>query len=319
MRSDDSRLSPDETTVVVSIVVPAYNELENLPGLLDTLEVLRDDKRFEILVVDNGSTDDTAGIARTRGVRVLRIDRLPVGAGRNVGARQSTGTVLAFLDADVLVTKEWEAAIKRLADSGSLNTITGDVYDTVQPPSWIERHWFGAHYAAGAHRYINAGNLIISRNDFLKIGGFSESMIAGEDVEFCRRAASLQVSLRPDRDFRVLHKGYPATISGFIAREAWHGRGEFISPKAFLGSRIAALTLAFTISHLAVVAFLLSGKWSLAAMAAGSIMALCLTCSMWKWRNASFGSRLANAIIFYFYFIGRSIAGIRDVLSTRER
>lgn len=83
----------------LSIILPAKNEAAALPGLLASLRALY--PQAELMVVDDGSTDDTTGIAQTHGARVVRHPySMGNGGAIKSGARAATGDVLVFMDAD---------------------------------------------------------------------------------------------------------------------------------------------------------------------------------------------------------------------------
>lgn len=296
----------------ISIVIPAFDEAIDLPTLLESLAPVRHDPEFEVIVVDNGSTDNTAEIARAHGTNVVSMKRSRVGAGRNRGANAARGDLLAFLDADVIVTPQWLSDIRAVAASPS-DVITGDVYDIVDKPSWIERHWFGAFYVRGAKSYLNGGNLVISRQNFAKVGGFDEQMISGEDVDFCQRAAAIGIRVSPNRKLRVLHKGYPSTAAQFIRREAWHGRSDFTSIRSFLASPVAVAAAIFAAFHIVLAVALIVQHWVAVGAAILGIASLCLLSAFWKWRCVGWKSRLVNAGVFYLYFDGRALAGGREL------
>src|SRR5450759_1873023 len=93
---------------MISIIVPAYNEEALLAGTLRALRVSADavGAPYEIIVVDDGSTDRTAEIARGHGARVVGVNVRQIGAARNAGAKVAVGDLLVFVDADTLVTSE---------------------------------------------------------------------------------------------------------------------------------------------------------------------------------------------------------------------
>ena len=89
----------------VSLVIPAFNEEDFLPALLDTVGEARahysgDQDAIEVVVADNCSTDGTAEIAADRGCTVASVERRRIAAARNVGARTARGDIVAFVDAD---------------------------------------------------------------------------------------------------------------------------------------------------------------------------------------------------------------------------
>src|SRR5688572_31260913 len=92
----------------LSLVVPAWNEAERLPRLLDSIDAARArwreaggrDSDIEIIVADDGSTDATAAIAAARGARVAPAGKRLIAGARNAGAAVARGELLAFVDAD---------------------------------------------------------------------------------------------------------------------------------------------------------------------------------------------------------------------------
>lgn len=301
-------------SVSLSIVVPAHNEAVDLPQLLASLRPLIGEPGCELIVVDSGSTDATSELAAKAGARVIQIPRSPPGNGRNVGAQAASGRLLAFLDADVIVTPEWISRIQGLAaNDGVQGVLTGDVYDVVENPSWLECCWFGAIYRRGADRYLNGGNLILRSEDFAKAGGFDAELISGEDVEFCERAALRGLSVRPDRRLRVLHAGYPSSSAAFIKRESWHGRGDFRTMRSLMRSPVAIAAVVFLFAHLLLLASVVMRRWDLAAAAAAAIVLCCAGSSWRKWRREPVHIRLMNALVFYLYFTGRSLAAVREL------
>src|SRR5262245_2867285 len=92
---------------MISFVIPAYNE-ELLLGR--TLDAVNDAggalaQPYEVIVVDDASTDRTAAIARERGARVVPVKHRQIAATRNSGAREAAGEMLIFVDADTVVTR----------------------------------------------------------------------------------------------------------------------------------------------------------------------------------------------------------------------
>jgi glycosyltransferase involved in cell wall biosynthesis len=292
---------------LLSIVVPAFNEQRDLPSLLKSLRPFKADPRVEVLVVDNGSFDDTGQIAIDLGAQVVRIARTTVAAARNIGARAARGRVLAFLDADIVVTELWRGEIIRLADDLEWRgEISGDVCDVAPAPSWIEQHWFRAIYERGSRNYMNSGNLVIVRDDFLAIGGFDEALVTGEDSDLCLRGVARGMTLTPRRALHAHHLGYPRTLSQFMRREAWHGRGDFASLRSAVRSPVALAAFAFMVLHASAFVALILGEVAIVLGALGAVAGLCLLASFRKFRKASLTSRLINAAIYYCYFAGRT-------------
>ena len=178
---------------VISVIIPAHNEQRFLPGLLDSLrEHLEVD--VEIVVVDCGSTDNTADVARRYPCKLIRNDKKQTpSTTRNIGVEAASGQILVFLDADVVVTACWGARLTELARSSGVQAgrfVTGDQYHISKEPAWIERFWFEPLRKVPKD-YINGGNLITTRLLFDEVGGFDTRLETGEDVDFCHRAVAM--------------------------------------------------------------------------------------------------------------------------------
>lgn len=218
------------TTVTVSVVIPAFNEEHHLPRCLDALrrQTLGRD-RFEVILVDNGSTDATVAVAEAAAalsagppLRVVSRERCSISAVRNYGAELAQGRVLAFLDADCIPPPGWlEAALAMQPVAG----IWGAHYRVPANATWVGRVW--AQYQAveqeGPATFVPGGDLLVSQEDFATIGGFDEQVRTSEDVEICARATKLGMGVVAYRELAVWHEGTPRTLRGFYRQNRWHG------------------------------------------------------------------------------------------------
>src|SRR5512143_1531574 len=97
--------------MTISVVIPAYNEEKYLPRTLESLKKL-DRKPDEIVVVDGGSTDKTASIAREHGATVITVAHRGIGFARDKGLMKATGDIVAYTDADTVVPHDWLTKIE---------------------------------------------------------------------------------------------------------------------------------------------------------------------------------------------------------------
>lgn len=174
-------------TARLSLVIPAFNEAALLPRLLDTVDAAR--ARFvhgpdavEVIVADNSSTDATAAIAAARGCRVASISKRMIGSARNGGAALATAPILCFTDADMQIHPDSFNAIERaLADpkvAGGATGITMErwsagiaaTFALLLPFVWLTR--------------MDTGVVFCRRDDFIRIGGYSEVRSFAEDIDF---------------------------------------------------------------------------------------------------------------------------------------
>jgi len=185
----------------ISVVIPAYNEEQYLGRCLQALrEQTYPPSQFEIVVVDNGSTDATAEIARRFGARVVYEPRKGVARARQTGFLESRGTIIASTDADTIVPPDWLA---RIAAHFEADPALGGVYG---PVYWHDGHLYqrlairypitwGLALSNRVGRSLWWGsNFAVRRGIFHAAGGFPVNWASGEDTD---------LSLRVNRIARV--------------------------------------------------------------------------------------------------------------------
>ena len=168
---------------MISFIVPAYNEEAELPGTLRAIHSAATGYAYEIVLVNDGSTDATAAIGERLGARVISIERRQIAAARNAGARAARGDIFIFVDADTRIGPEHvrdaiEALENGFAGGGGRLAFDGEI------PPWgkVMFHvfsvlYFGLNLGAGAF-------LFTTRENFFAAGGFDEIYFAGEEVFF---------------------------------------------------------------------------------------------------------------------------------------
>ncbi|HEV7523192.1 MAG TPA: glycosyltransferase [Candidatus Angelobacter sp.] len=215
--------------ISISIIIPALNEEKMIGRCLDSLTQLtlaRD--RFEVLVVDNGSRDKTLDIAdsfRDRlNLRILQQSDVRISALRNLGAHAALGKILAFLDADCLAPADWLDRILALASTNGAGVL-GAHYLLPEDSSWVGRTWHRYQEApkSGEISHVPAGDLVMRREDFFKLGGFDEAIQTNEDYELCERARKAGMHVRAFPQIAVVHLGTAQSLSVFFRKQAWHG------------------------------------------------------------------------------------------------
>lgn len=169
----------------LSVIIPAYNEAAYIGRLLDSLAVAKQQlaagREAEVIVVDNGSTDGTAAIARERGATVVEEPERKIAAVRNAGARSARGRTLVFIDADNVASLNLLAEIDRMMQSGRY--VGGGV--EVLPDRWSAgiaityAFFWTSFWLLG----LSAGVIYASREAFDAVGGFDPALYAGEDAK----------------------------------------------------------------------------------------------------------------------------------------
>lgn len=176
----------------LSIIIPAYNEEKFLPGTIDCINRAKEylPKRavrfVELFVIDNNSTDHTAGIARAFGAEVLSEPIHNIAKLRNVGAKAAKGDILVFVDADTMLP---ETLFLRIVQVMSNPTCIGGAVDTLyRPIRFLPRKYLQLWRLAGKLARMAQGATQFCRRDIcLSIGGYDEKLYMGEDVDFYRR------------------------------------------------------------------------------------------------------------------------------------
>jgi glycosyltransferase involved in cell wall biosynthesis len=172
---------------MISIIIPAYNEEALLDGTLAAVSAAAAtlDSSYEIIVVDDGSTDRTAAIARAHGARVVSVNLRQIAAARNAGAREASGDQLLFVDADTFVTPEVLRGAVSSMRAGAVGGGAGARQDSNDPPwgppvfavaGWLMRR---AGWAAGCFMFVRA-------DVFRLAGGFDERYFASEEIHLSR-------------------------------------------------------------------------------------------------------------------------------------
>jgi glycosyltransferase involved in cell wall biosynthesis len=198
---------------MISFIVPAHNEElwigKCLGSIRTSMEGLAEP--YEVIVVDDASTDATPRIAGQMGARILRVEHRKISAVRNAGARSAGGEVFFFVDADTQVNERAVRAALAAVRSGAAGG--GCVFDFDGPePLWARIILFFAVLAARLIRWVGGCFLFCTREAYNATGGFSESLYAGEDLAFVQalKKVGTFVVLKP----KVLSSGRKLRVAG---------------------------------------------------------------------------------------------------------
>lgn len=221
----------------VSVIVPTKDRAEELDGCLASLSALDYPREsLEVIVVDDGSTDDTADVAR-RYPCVYRANERNRGQSycRNLGARAATGEILAFIDSDCVASPGWLSDLVPLFSWPRVAAAGGYVagyYDG----SRLDRYEQAASSLNMGERvilmtddrtmaYLPTCNLLVRRDAYLSIGGLREEMRVGEDVDLCWRLRKAGGYLIYSPTGTVSHR-HRRRLRGMLAQRAAYGTSE---------------------------------------------------------------------------------------------
>jgi glycosyltransferase involved in cell wall biosynthesis len=171
---------------MLSFIVPAHNEEvwigRCISAIRSALESIHEP--YEIIVVDDASSDATASIGRQQGAQVIRVEHRQISGTRNAGARQAHGDVLFFVDADTLVNAP---AIQSALRSVRAGAVGGGCFPRFEGwlPLWVRLFVPVLERLSRWWHFLPSGAcLYCTRSAFERTGGFNEDYYAAEDVVF---------------------------------------------------------------------------------------------------------------------------------------
>ena len=172
---------------MISFIIPAYNEELLLGPTLRALQAAAQavGEPYEVIVVDDDSTDRTAAVAEENGARVVKVAHRQIAATRNSGARDARGDVLIFVDADTVVN----AAVVRAAVQALHDGAVGggcDLRFDGRLPFWAKLFVLLFRPIYRLARIASGSFLFCTRQAFEAVGGFDESLFAAEELAMSR-------------------------------------------------------------------------------------------------------------------------------------
>lgn len=228
----------------ISFIIPALNEEKNISRAIRSIKRCMPESMYEIIVVDNGSSDNTKGVAESEGAKVFVDDTETIGGLRNLGYKQSSGSIIAFIDSDIELSDDWynnfKVSLRNWPKSQLI--VSGSSYLVLENATFIEKNWF-AKFPKANITYINSGHMVTTRKMFEVLNGFDRNLKTSEDYDFCQRAKRAGGSIIIDTNLKAYHHGFPKKIKDFIIREAWHGKSDISTIEQFFTSKTAIASL----------------------------------------------------------------------------
>ncbi|MBX3350969.1 MAG: glycosyltransferase [Nitrospira sp.] len=179
---------------LVSVIIPVYNAAATLGQQLKALKGQEFDGNWEIVAVDNQSTDDSATVIRQYQQQMPQLrfvqatDKQTAAYARNVGARAAKGDAFLFCDADDVVAPGWLAAMADALEQHDFVAGTMDLELLNESKAWRGESCNWATRRNLSFLPFSGGALLgISREAFERVGGFNEEAPIGEDVELSWR------------------------------------------------------------------------------------------------------------------------------------
>ena len=222
----------DSAMPFVSVIVPVLNGERTLQDCLVSLLKMDYPAEWrEILVVDNGSTDRTADIINSFPVRYVREERRGLPHARNKGIEESRGEILAFTDADCVVTAGWLREMVGGFEDDSIGGVDGEIV-AYPPVTLVEQyaamrgvHSYRARRASPLSPFVAGANFAFRREVFHWIGLFDPRLPGGEDIDLTWRFFQVtNLKIRHSPRAIVFHRN-PGTVWGLFSQHLRYGRG----------------------------------------------------------------------------------------------
>ena len=215
-------ITKTDRTATVSVVIPTFNRASVITRALESI-LLQTRPPDEILVVDDGSTDDTAERVRAEfpGVRLIEQENRGVSAARNAGIRAATGTWIALLDSDdEWLAEKLDRQLRAVAANIEVDTVLCHTDEI-----WIRRgrrvNPMKKHRKLGGHIFehclplcvISPSSALLHRRLFETVGWFDEDLPACEDYDLWLRVTARFPVLFIDEPLIVKHGGHDDQLS----------------------------------------------------------------------------------------------------------
>ncbi len=222
--------------MTISVVIPAYNEEKYLPKTLESIARL-DRKADEVIVIDGGSTDKTAEVARELGSKPITIEHRGIGFARQKGVEAASGDVIAFTDADTIVPHDW---LNKIEHALTQPGVAGCYGGFRVPNGWFP-YWFFVNYIQPVVTFIchylglpmaPGQNTSFWKEKARAAGGYPVDFKIAEDLEMARRLRKVgslvylsnnyvtSSGRRGDEGFPLLVRIFKVFVLYFLTRRA---------------------------------------------------------------------------------------------------
>jgi glycosyltransferase involved in cell wall biosynthesis len=244
----------------VSVVIPTYNGSATLPATLRSLEQQTLERSmYEVIVVDDASSDASASIAEAHGASVVRLSQnAGAAAARNRGTAEARAPIVAFTDDDCTADANWlerliapfedlsvdgaggrivprapdGLLLRYMKDRNPWEPLSADLLTSHHP---VYRLWLylrgllgaGSEGHSSAELYAVAGGNMAFRATFLEdLGGFDGDQRVSEETELCRRAHKRPGGARiVNRPSAVVYHEFRPRLAEILRRSHWYGEG----------------------------------------------------------------------------------------------
>ena len=218
---------------LISIIVPVYNGEKTITACVESIIDQEFSKEeYEIIVVDNKSTDKTREIVEKFHIKLVSEDEIQSSyAARNLGVTIAKGEIILFIDADCIAKKDWISKIIEGFNDPEVGAIGGEI-DDAQPSTLVERFLSDIHPLKNCMKFegvflpiLITANAAFRKNLFIRLGGFKQNLYTIADIDLSWRLlleTKYKINYVPDAI--VFHK-HRTTLKGMYKQQYRSGLG----------------------------------------------------------------------------------------------
>ena len=305
-----------------SIIIPMFNAEKTIGVCLESVFKLSYDA-YEVIVVDNGSTDSSIKIATEYPVKLVSKLDGTISSVRNFGARQAKGEILAFVDSDCVIDTSWLAeGVAVLTDT--LVGAAGSGYLTPPDFTWVEKAWlYESRHLPFEAAFLPGGNLMVKRSIFCAVNGFNEKIITGEDSDFCLRVIKAGSKVINSPAIRCVHLGNSKTIGMFFKKEFWYGANMIEEAVDYKADKVFIFTCMYIVSSIVLLVGLVGifyGSYHALTVSVLCLMTITFLSSCYRLsRSKKYAYFLQLNLLYFIYYFARSCALLTSVFGPKRK
>ena len=285
--------------------------------VLEVVVITQDEKPEESLKILENVLCDVDGV--TFKIMKAQDSEVTISKLRNLAAHSSSGALLAFLDADISLSKNWAKAMSAVLMADNARVLVSAMQVAGNEPTSIEKIQVELNRIRvdSDVNFLSGHNLLVSRKTFEEAGGFPEHLRTCEDSVFTARVGN-QGALFRSSEASYVHLGEDRNLNEVFHKEKWRSHSNFAT---LIGREVRAVELiSFVVPMLVVFALALSLIMFLTGYVVGSILFLALALApvfaySLRLQLATKGRLNALSILTYYmtYFVARGIGMTRGI------
>lgn len=225
----------------VSVIIPCFNEEEYIGRCIDSIKAQRYRGEYEIIAVDNGSTDHTVRIIMDKGIRLERAKKRGPAPAKNEGIKNAKGDLIVFIDGDCIAAEDWlNKMVSRFKDPG-IGCVSGEIMSVENKNLSALEHFLikKDHLSQKQHiehpflPYAAAANVAYRKQVIDKIGLFDERLFSGEDADFSWRMQLItdyKIAYVPGA---MVYHPYETSLKNLFKQKRRHAYGSVMTYKKY--------------------------------------------------------------------------------------